>query len=169
MLLHPQITLSPSLCVSPGDISIHGEVYQTREVLVDAPARHIQKRSKQPSVPAPLSSFRIESNGKTAQRRGGSGVSRDRFLVRRMGREEVEIAVDWAEQEGWNPGIHDAEEIFLTLSAQVPGERRSTSIRLNQTPKPWRLPAGTEWSPSLRRPGSKRRQSLTCHLPRSSA
>lgn len=26
-----------------------------------------------------------------------------------MGREEVEIAVDWAEQEGWNPGIHDAE------------------------------------------------------------
>ena len=49
-------------------------------------------------------------------------MSRDRFLVRRMGREEVEIAVDWAEQEGWNPGIHDAEEIFLTLSAQVPGE-----------------------------------------------
>ena len=36
-------------------------------------------------------------------------MSRDRFLVRRMGREEVEIAVDWAEQEGWNPGIHDAE------------------------------------------------------------
>ncbi len=34
-----------------------------------------------------------------------------------MGREEVEIAVDWAEQEGWNPGIHDAEVI-----AELDGE-----------------------------------------------
>ncbi|RXE55226.1 hypothetical protein ABH15_10540 [Methanoculleus taiwanensis] len=31
------------------------------------------------------------------------------LVVRRMEPREVDIAVAWAEQEGWNPGIHDAE------------------------------------------------------------
>lgn len=30
------------------------------------------------------------------------------FTVRPMARAEVDLAVDWAEQEGWNPGLHDA-------------------------------------------------------------
>ncbi|MDF0592788.1 GNAT family N-acetyltransferase [Methanotrichaceae archaeon M04Ac] len=31
------------------------------------------------------------------------------FIVRRMRRDEVELAIDWAAYEGWNPGINDAE------------------------------------------------------------
>ncbi len=33
----------------------------------------------------------------------------DRFTVKTMTREEVSLAVAWADQEGWNPGLHDAE------------------------------------------------------------
>ncbi len=31
------------------------------------------------------------------------------FIVRRMRRDEVELAIDWAAYEGWNPGVNDAE------------------------------------------------------------
>jgi hypothetical protein len=48
----PQITLSPSLCVSHGDISIHGEVYQTREALVDA--SDVTSRNDRNSLLPPL-------------------------------------------------------------------------------------------------------------------
>jgi len=41
-----------------------------------------------------------------------NSVSSDGFLVRTMRQEEVRVAVDWAEQEGWNPGIHDAEAFY---------------------------------------------------------
>jgi hypothetical protein len=30
------------------------------------------------------------------------------YVVRKMTREEVPFAVRMAEQEGWNPGVHDA-------------------------------------------------------------
>ncbi|MHB8772283.1 MAG: GNAT family N-acetyltransferase [Syntrophales bacterium] len=33
----------------------------------------------------------------------------DGVIVRRMSREEVGLAVGWAAEEGWNPGLHDAE------------------------------------------------------------
>ncbi|MFA7562767.1 MAG: GNAT family N-acetyltransferase [Methanoculleus sp.] len=39
-------------------------------------------------------------------------MGRDRFAVRRMQRQEVDTAVDWAAEEGWNPGIHDAEAFY---------------------------------------------------------
>jgi GNAT superfamily N-acetyltransferase len=29
--------------------------------------------------------------------------------IRRMRRSEIDLAIDWAEAEGWNPGIHDAD------------------------------------------------------------
>ena len=29
--------------------------------------------------------------------------------IRRMNRSEIDLAIDWAEAEGWNPGIHDAD------------------------------------------------------------
>lgn len=32
----------------------------------------------------------------------------ERLAIRSMTRQEVDIAVDWAEREGWNPGLHDA-------------------------------------------------------------
>ncbi|MDQ7783107.1 MAG: GNAT family N-acetyltransferase [Desulfomonilaceae bacterium] len=31
------------------------------------------------------------------------------FSIRRMERNEIDLAIDWAEAEGWNPGVHDAE------------------------------------------------------------
>ncbi|MEI6315765.1 MAG: GNAT family N-acetyltransferase [Syntrophus sp. (in: bacteria)] len=31
------------------------------------------------------------------------------LIVRHMTREECSLAIEWAAQEGWNPGIHDAE------------------------------------------------------------
>lgn len=30
------------------------------------------------------------------------------FIIRRMKEHEVQIAIDWAQEEGWNPGLHDA-------------------------------------------------------------
>lgn len=34
------------------------------------------------------------------------------YTIRRMRAEEIQIAIDWAAQEGWNPGIHDAETYY---------------------------------------------------------
>lgn len=34
------------------------------------------------------------------------------YNIRRMRRDEVALAVDWAENEGWNPGRFDAESFF---------------------------------------------------------
>jgi ribosomal protein S18 acetylase RimI-like enzyme len=31
-----------------------------------------------------------------------------RYVIRTMGRDEVALAIGWAAQEGWNPGLHDA-------------------------------------------------------------
>lgn len=36
------------------------------------------------------------------------------ITITQMNQQEVDIAVDWARQEGWNPGIHDAECFYHT-------------------------------------------------------
>ena len=36
------------------------------------------------------------------------------IVIRKMRREELDIAVDWAANEGWNPGLHDAEIFWKT-------------------------------------------------------
>ncbi len=42
-----------------------------------------------------------------------SPVRRSTFVVRQMeGPHEVQLALDWAAAEGWNPGLHDAECFF---------------------------------------------------------
>jgi GNAT superfamily N-acetyltransferase len=33
----------------------------------------------------------------------------NRFIIRVMTRKEIDIAIDWAAAEGWNPGLYDAE------------------------------------------------------------
>ena len=33
----------------------------------------------------------------------------DNFIIGTMNRQEVDLAVEWAPKEGWNPGIHDAD------------------------------------------------------------
>ena len=39
-------------------------------------------------------------------------MSKEQYVIRTMGREEIDVAVDWAAQEGWNPGLHDAACYF---------------------------------------------------------
>ncbi|WPD24770.1 MAG: GNAT family N-acetyltransferase [Candidatus Electrothrix scaldis] len=34
------------------------------------------------------------------------------YTIRTMARDEVDLAVEWAAQEGWNPGLHDADCYF---------------------------------------------------------
>jgi ribosomal protein S18 acetylase RimI-like enzyme len=36
-------------------------------------------------------------------------MSQPDLLIRGMRREELDVLVDWAAREGWNPGLHDAE------------------------------------------------------------
>lgn len=35
------------------------------------------------------------------------------LIIRNMRESEVQIAIDWAKQEGWNPGLNDAELFYL--------------------------------------------------------
>ena len=35
-------------------------------------------------------------------------MHKDNYTIRTMTRQEVDIAIDWAAAEGWNPGLHDA-------------------------------------------------------------
>ena len=34
------------------------------------------------------------------------------YTIRRMRQNEVQLAIDWARQEGWNPGLHDAGTFY---------------------------------------------------------
>jgi ribosomal protein S18 acetylase RimI-like enzyme len=40
--------------------------------------------------------------------------SEGNFTVRRMTRPELDLAIEWAAREGWNPGLHDADAFFPT-------------------------------------------------------
>ncbi len=39
------------------------------------------------------------------------------YRIRTMNRDEVDIAVEWAAQEGWNPGLHDADCFYAADSS----------------------------------------------------
>lgn len=41
-------------------------------------------------------------------------MSTDSFTIRRMTRAEVDLAIEWAAMEGWNPGLHDAHCFHAT-------------------------------------------------------
>ena len=36
-------------------------------------------------------------------------MSEKGLIVRTMSRDEIDLAVDWAAAEGWNPGLQDAD------------------------------------------------------------
>ncbi|GGI87988.1 GNAT family N-acetyltransferase [Legionella impletisoli] len=36
------------------------------------------------------------------------------YVIETMNKKEVQVAVDWARNEGWNPGLHDADCFFQT-------------------------------------------------------
>lgn len=35
------------------------------------------------------------------------------YVIRKMSRDEINIAIDWAASEGWNPGIYDADPFYM--------------------------------------------------------
>ncbi len=39
------------------------------------------------------------------------------YTIRTMGRNEIDIAIDWAGAEGWNPGLHDADCFYAADSS----------------------------------------------------
>lgn len=43
----------------------------------------------------------------------GEYMAKD-FFIRNMTLQEMDIAVEWAAAEGWNPGLHDAETFYVT-------------------------------------------------------
>ncbi len=54
-------------------------------------------------------------------------MPRSKLIIRTMRLDEVAIAVDWANQEGWNPGINDAELFYQAdpsgfFAGEVDGE-----------------------------------------------
>ena len=36
------------------------------------------------------------------------------FSIKTMSRDELDIAIEWAAAEGWNPGLHDADTYYTT-------------------------------------------------------
>jgi hypothetical protein len=40
-----------------------------------------------------------------------------KYQIRTMTRSELDLTVDWAAAEGWNPGLDDAECFFQTDSS----------------------------------------------------
>lgn len=41
-------------------------------------------------------------------------MPKQEYFIRKMTRQEVNLAVQWAAKEGWNPGIHDADCFYKT-------------------------------------------------------
>jgi len=54
-------------------------------------------------------------------------MSQSELVIRNMQREELDVLVDWAASEGWNPGLSDAEIFWATdpggfIAAELDGE-----------------------------------------------
>ncbi len=54
-------------------------------------------------------------------------MTEDEMAIRQMSRAEVDELVSWAEKEGWNPGLHNAELFWNTdpeafIAAELEGE-----------------------------------------------
>ena len=43
-------------------------------------------------------------------------MSTEAYAIRKAARHEVDLIISWANSEGWNPGIHDAETFYITDS-----------------------------------------------------
>lgn len=41
-------------------------------------------------------------------------MKRDHYQIKRMTRGDLDIAISWAEKEGWNPGLYDRDCFFNT-------------------------------------------------------
>ena len=76
----------------------------------------------------------------------------DKYKIRRMNKKEVaDIAIKWAEKEGWNPGITDAEPFYAAdpkgffigeIDGKPPDEKAGDNIWTLQVDAPFQAPAG---------------------------
>ncbi len=41
-------------------------------------------------------------------------MNKSQYTIRAMNRDKLNIAIEWAAQEGWNPGIYDADCFYAT-------------------------------------------------------
>ena len=64
----------------------------------------------------------------------------DNFKIRTMSRKDLDLAVDWAANEGWNPGLYDAESFYAAdplgfFIGELNGEPVSTvsAVRYGKT------------------------------------
>lgn len=58
-------------------------------------------------------------------------MAENKYTIRTMTRQEVDIAIDWAAAEGWNPGLSDADCFYAAdpngfLLGSVQGEPVAT-------------------------------------------
>ncbi len=58
------------------------------------------------------------------------------LIIRNMRREEVDLTMDWADREGWNPGLHDAETFFASdpngfFAGEIAGELVASASLVN--------------------------------------
>ncbi|MBD2182356.1 GNAT family N-acetyltransferase [Planktothrix sp. FACHB-1355] len=67
-------------------------------------------------------------------------MTADRFTIRSMSLSDLELALDWAATEGWNPGINDANAFFAAdpggfLMGEIDGELISSisAVRYDDT------------------------------------
>jgi ribosomal protein S18 acetylase RimI-like enzyme len=54
-------------------------------------------------------------------------MNKTEMIIRNMHRDELDVLVDWAAQEGWNPGLNDAEIFWATdpdgfIAAELEGQ-----------------------------------------------
>ena len=54
-------------------------------------------------------------------------MEKQQMNIRNMRRDELDTLVDWAAQEGWNPGLNDADIFWATdpegfITAEIDGE-----------------------------------------------
>lgn len=59
-------------------------------------------------------------------------MSNDTIAVRRMNKKDLQLAVEWARNEGWNPGLHDADPFYAAdpngfFIAEINGEPVGTA------------------------------------------
>jgi ribosomal protein S18 acetylase RimI-like enzyme len=59
-----------------------------------------------------LCALRAELARDTHVERAENGAAVNRYTIRPMTRAELDIGIDWAAAEGWNPGLHDGDSFF---------------------------------------------------------
>lgn len=47
------------------------------------------------------------------------------YSIRSMTRPELDLCIQWAAAEGWNPGLHDADAFYAVLLCPITADNSS--------------------------------------------